>query len=373
MVRWICSVTYYGINNSYKAVDYIGDFVDWGPNMGAGWRTLTKDEWNYLIENNTKGRATVNDKNGYIFLPNDWSGPAFTANPDNFTTNVYSGDDWTAMENAGAVFLPSGPARNGTYPLIANDAKYCSSTSLNNDTSYVFTIYYNQSQSACTGTNRAYGCMVRLVSEGGGATPLDSAQAVKDLIDAIPTPVEYPTSGAAIGAALVAYNQLSDAAKGALDAADVQKMTDAATQYAALDAIAAIEAIPAEITYDPAVKAAIETAREKYDALSDPSKALVDAEVSQKLTNAEEAWAILVAKIEHNVSYMGKDGELKNEKVALLHIPDPAPEFNGYEFVRWDVKAGDFLEEGLRIKAVYTPIITTNPAAYDTLVYNGTP
>ena len=503
---WSTAATYYGINKSYKAVDYIGDFVDWGPNMGAGWRTLTKDEWNYLIENNTKGRATVNDKSGYIFLPNDWSGPAFTANPDNFTTNVYSGDDWTAMENAGAVFLPSGPARNGAYALIANDAKYSSSTSLNNDTSYVFTIYYNQSQSACTGTNRAYGCMVRLVTAGGAtpldsalavkdlieaipteitldaacvkaiedaraaydalsdnakgvldaadvkkltdaeqalkdlnqavaneviakinniplpvelklatrdsinnaraaydalnaeqkplvtnyqtlldaeddlaslnpgvppATPLDSAQAVKDLIDAIPTPVEYPTSGAAIEAALNAYNALSDAAKGALDAADVQKLNDAAAQYAALEAIAAIEAIPAEIVYDPAIKAAIETAREKYDALSDASKELVDDEVVAKLTNAEQAWADLVAKVEHNVSYMGKDGELKNEKVALLNIPDPAPDFNGYEFVRWDVKAGDFLEEGLRVKAVYTPIITTNPQGFDTLAYNG--
>ena len=640
---WSTAATYYGINNSDKFVDYPGDFVDWGPNMGAGWRTLTKDEWNYLIENNTKGRATVNDKNGYIFLPNDWSGPAFTPDPNNFTTNVYSGDDWTAMENAGAVFLPCGPARNRNSALVAMDVKYYSSTSLNNDSSYVFTIYYNQSQSACTGTNRAYGCMVRLVTEGGGATPLDSAQvvkdlidaipmpvtldaacvnavqaardaynalsdevkgaldpadvkkltdaeaaltalnqaeadkvvakinniptpvelklatrdsinnaraaydaltddqkllvsnyqtlldaeaalaelnkggsasvdivwdintginevainttspaykgitvttgkgnrfyqattdpnrlrfffsggagryafaqedgthftkvalissvamgewlrepsrigtdwvvsddykkatwigdadtvkiwdgasatawvdvdsivftvnafstpldsaqAVKDLIDAIPTPVEYPTSGPAVAAALNAFNQLSDAAKGALDDADVQKLNDVATQYAALEAIAAIENIPAEIVYDPAVKAAIETARDKYDALSDPSKALVDDEVVAKLTNAEQAWADLVALIEHNVSYMGKDGELKNEKVALLHIPDPAPEFNGYEFVRWDVKAGDFLEEGLRIKAIYTPIITTDPEAIENLVYNGT-
>ncbi len=204
------------------------------------------------------------------------------------------------------------------------------------------------------------------------ATPLDSAQAVKDLIDAIPTPVEYPTSGPAIAAALVAYQQLSDAAKGALDDADVQKMTDAAAQYAALDAIAAIEAIPAEIVYDPAVKAAIETARKKYDELIDASKAYVGEDKVQKLTKAEEAWAILVAKVEHNVSYIGKDGELKHETVALLHIPDPAPEFNGYEFVCWDVKAGDFLEEGLRIKAVYTPIITTNPVAIENLMYNGT-
>ena len=204
------------------------------------------------------------------------------------------------------------------------------------------------------------------------ATPLDSAQAVKGLIEAIREPLDATEAcGAEIAAALNAYDALSDAAKGALDAADVQKLNGAATQYPALEAIAAIEAIPAEIVYDPAVKPAIETAREKYDALIDASKALVDDEVVAKLTNAEEAWATLVAKIEHNVTYIGKDGELKNEKVALLHIPDPAPDFNGYEFVRWDVKGGDFLEEGLRIKAVYTPIITTNPQGFDTLAYNG--
>ncbi len=205
------------------------------------------------------------------------------------------------------------------------------------------------------------------------ATPLDSAQVVKGQIEAIRETLD-PTEacGAEIAAALDAYDALSDAAKGALDAADVQKLNDAATQYPALVAIAAIEAIPDEITYDPMTKSYIENAKAKYDELSDASKALVNTEDVQKLTNALEAWAILAAKIEHNVSYIGKDGELKNEKVALLHIPDPAPDFNGYEFVRWDVKAGDFLEEGLRVKAVYTPIITTNPAAYDTLVYNGT-
>ena len=205
------------------------------------------------------------------------------------------------------------------------------------------------------------------------ATPLDSAQAVKGQIEAIREPLD-PTEacGAEIAAALNAYDALSDAAKGALDAADVQKLNDAATQYPALEAIAAIDMIPAEITYDPMTKSYIEIAKAKYDALGDASKALVPEEKVNKLTNALEAWAILVAKIEHNVTYIGKDGELKNEKVALLHIPDPAPDFNGYEFVRWDVKAGDFLEEGLRVKAVYSPLITTNPVAYDTLVYNGT-
>ena len=293
---WSTESTYYGINNSYKAVDYIGDFVDWGPKMGAGWRTLTKDEWQYLIENNTKGRATVNDKSGYIFLPNDWSGPAFTPDPDNFTTNVYSGDDWTAMENAGAVFLPSGPARNGVYALIANDARYYSSTSLNNDTSYVFTIYYNQSQSACTGTNRAYGCMVRLVTEGGGATPLDSAQVVKDLIEAIPAEITLDAACVnAVQAARDAYNALSDATKGALDAVTVNKLTDAEAALTALNqaeadkVIAKINAIPQPVELKLATRDSIESARAAYEALNAEQKALVTNYT--KLTDAEAALA----------------------------------------------------------------------------------
>ena len=332
---WSTAATYYGINNSYKAVDYIGDFVDWGPNMGAGWRTLTKDEWNYLIENNTKGRATVNDKNGYIFLPDNWSGPAFTPDPDNFTTNVYSGDDWTAMENAGAVFLPSGPARNGTYALIANDAKYCSSTSLNNDSSYVFTIYYNQSQSACTGTKRAYGCMVRLVT-AGGASPIADAQAAKDLIDAIGE-VSYPGSKEAIKAAREAVDALGANAS-LLENADLQKLTDAETAYAQLlaQAVAAvknqIDALPDTPLTDATKKLSeynkVTDAREAYDALSDEEKAAVTN--YGKLEAAEAAFAAIGGGTGLNVSTedIGKvlcaDGSLyatKDEATAASKTP----------------------------------------------------
>ena len=512
---WSTEATYYGIHKSTSSDDYTGGVLkDWGENItSAEWRTLTNDEWRYVLQtrpnyNKLRGQAMVNGVNGYIFLPDEWelpTGLSFTPNPNNWTANVYDGADWTAMENAGAVFLPMAPRRSGIKVQKQTSGSYWTATkygsSDSGSSSWMFQFFVDGVKTDMS--SRYYGYSVRLTMPAVNtnpfdsaqavkelidaipvpvtlndssaiyaareafdalsdwaknaidaatvqkltdaetalntllvqgviakinnipqpvelklatrdsiqnaraaydaltadqkplvtnyqtlldaeaaladlnpgvppATPLDSAQAVKDLIDAIPDPVVYTEPcGDAITAARAGYDALSDAAKGALDAADVQKMTDAATQYAALDAIAAIDAIPAEIVYDPAVKAAIETAREKYDALIDASKALVDDEVVAKLTNAEKAWADLVAKVEHNVSYIGKDGELKNEIVALLHIPDPAPDFNGYEFVRWDVKAGDFIEEGLRIKAVYTPIITTNPQGFDTLAYNG--
>jgi len=201
-------------------------------------------------------------------------------------------------------------------------------------------------------------------------------EAVKDSIAAIGAEITYPESGAAIDAARSAYDALDDDLKPFVS--NYQTLLDAEDAYAdakqAHDAVAAavvdkINAIPVPVEYSS--KAAIDTARVAYDALLDTQKALITPEQLKVLTDAEATWAAIAEKVEHNVSYMGKDGELKNEKVALLHIPDPAPDFNGYEFVRWDVKAGDFLEEGLRVKAVYTPIITTNPQGFDTLAYNG--
>ncbi|MBR6017144.1 MAG: leucine-rich repeat protein [Paludibacteraceae bacterium] len=201
-------------------------------------------------------------------------------------------------------------------------------------------------------------------------------EAVKDSIAAIGAEITYPESGAAIDAARSAYDALDDDLKPFVS--NYQTLLDAEDAYAdakqAHDAVAAavvdkINAIPVPVEYSS--KAAIDTARVAYDALLDTQKALITPEQLKVLTDAEAAWAAIAAKVEHNVSYIGKDGELKHETVALLHIPDPAPDFNGYEFVRWDVKAGDFLEEGLRVKAVYTPIITTNPQGFDTLAYNG--
>ncbi len=166
--------------------------------------------------------------------------------------------------------------------MIANDAKYSSSTSLNNDTSYVFTIYYNQSQSACTGTNRAYGCMVRLVTEGGGAAPLDSAQAVKDLIEAIPVPVTLDAACVkAIEDARAAYDALSEATQGALDEATVNKLNQTITDYTALiqagaDAVTAkIAAIPQPVTLKLATRDSIQNARAAYDALNAYQKPMV--------------------------------------------------------------------------------------------------
>lgn len=107
-------------------------FTDWGINkiQNGGnqanlWRTLSKEEWEYLFSgrtNATKKRslARVNGINGYIFLPDTWSLPSglsFKANvSDSYFTNTYTIEQWSQMEQNGAIFLPSAGYREGkTY------------------------------------------------------------------------------------------------------------------------------------------------------------------------------------------------------------------------------------------------------------------
>ena len=111
--------------------DY-SDFVDWGvnhPSNGGNaanrWRTLTKDEWEYIYSGRKgaagkRSQGIIDGINGLILLPDSWSipsGMSFTPNANDWTTNTYSVADWTKMEEAGAVFLPAAGFRNGTGEL----------------------------------------------------------------------------------------------------------------------------------------------------------------------------------------------------------------------------------------------------------------
>ena len=100
-------------------------FVDWGINAISNggninylWRTLSYNEWNYLLNsrpsaNSKRGRATVDGKLGYVLLPDDWTLPdglSFTPRSA-YSSNIYTTGDWAQMETNGAVFLPCGGYR----------------------------------------------------------------------------------------------------------------------------------------------------------------------------------------------------------------------------------------------------------------------
>ena len=115
-------------NTSRDADDYT-TFYEWGNNAiynGGNeanlWRTLTYEEWQYLISerynySNLCGRATVNNVQGFVLLPDRWivpKGLSFSPRTKVDTTNIYTIEQWSRMEAAGAVFLPTAGRRSGT-------------------------------------------------------------------------------------------------------------------------------------------------------------------------------------------------------------------------------------------------------------------
>ena len=99
-----------------------------GGGQDSVWRTLTAEEWHYLIfkRNNAEnlyGVATIEGVNGVILLPDNWVTPQgiiFKSGLGNafgkkyFSQNNYNTNKWNKMQLAGAVFLPACGYRNGT-------------------------------------------------------------------------------------------------------------------------------------------------------------------------------------------------------------------------------------------------------------------
>ena len=116
-------------------------FTDWGiNNIGNNpqntWRTLTSDEWDYLINKRPNACAyytvaQVNGTNGLILLPDNWtvpkdiviaSGmntyvPGENYNDDYAAYQTFTAAEWKKLEKNGAVFLPASGWRwqDGVY------------------------------------------------------------------------------------------------------------------------------------------------------------------------------------------------------------------------------------------------------------------
>ena len=158
-------------------------YYDWGINSISGdaantWRTLTKDEWVYLLSTRTnaaklRSKAKINTDGtevcGLIILPDNWTWPTGVTgwgNNDgttaNYTTNTFTTAQWIAMEAAGAVFLPAAGSAYAANVSYANECGYYwASTSYSNANGYCL---YFTSNAFTPGSNRArnYGHSVRL-------------------------------------------------------------------------------------------------------------------------------------------------------------------------------------------------------------------
>ena len=169
----------YGNYYAYGQVDYsLNDQTgkaDWGynPISNGGnaenlWRTLTKDEWDYIlniryVDSGIRfAKAKVNEVNGLILLPDSWSASIYelqnTNNTDaSYDSNTIDLTSWNyTFENNGAVFLPlSGYRNNGSTYSIGNS--YYWTTSPKSSSAYSVS-----TKGVLIGVYRNDGCSVRL-------------------------------------------------------------------------------------------------------------------------------------------------------------------------------------------------------------------
>ncbi len=173
---------------AYGRFDIADSEYDWGRhnaisnggNSAGRWRTLTYDEWTYLLKYRTdagkkKALATIENvglhgsaMHGMLLLPDKWELPEGCGfqygYKEGYETNVYSVDQWNRMEGAGAVFLPAAGERSGvTVGMVGDYGCYWTTTSYTLESAYE--LYFLSTGYQFYQTDRATGHSVRLVME----------------------------------------------------------------------------------------------------------------------------------------------------------------------------------------------------------------
>ena len=177
-------------SSSEDSDDYISDSndnanTDWGVynaisnggNQPGMWRTLTHDEYEYLIysRNNAEnkyGNASINGIFGFVILPDSWTLPAgvsFTPGLNSSATisNTYNLEEWSLMEYNGAIFFPAAGYRTG---INIWDVNYgCSYWLITSDYDIQSAMYYDAYVEDVVYLfdwwSKSDGCSVRLVKD----------------------------------------------------------------------------------------------------------------------------------------------------------------------------------------------------------------
>ena len=168
------------IKDYFTKNDLTGDYAnaDWGVynavvnggNQTGLWRTLTGEEWGYLISIRTdasskKALASIDGINGLVLLPDNWTLPdglAFNSGISDYEQNTYSTTEWAKMEANGAVFLPAAGYRAGTGASSWNSqGEYWSSSAIQ----YLCIPICMRREAAAASYYVTYGRSVRLVQD----------------------------------------------------------------------------------------------------------------------------------------------------------------------------------------------------------------
>lgn len=182
----------YGMSQSTTGTgssnDYKGNFVDWGKavnnQLGSGWRTLTKDEWEYIFNTRTGATigsndscryafASVNGVNSIILFPDneDFSWPDGVDIPNNINyqngwqNNItFDITAWKKLESAGCVLLPAAGYRTGSSIEHDNQVGYYWTKTPGSLSQNVYAATFSDyPYTGHVGNNRSKGYSVRLV------------------------------------------------------------------------------------------------------------------------------------------------------------------------------------------------------------------
>ena len=139
---------FYDLTGAYSNADWgVYNAISNGGNMGGQWRTLTQDEWHYMLYDRSTlsgilyAYGSVNGVNGVILLPDNWSESTYSLNDTNtsnsddvsFSSNIISVSQWGILETAGAVFLPCAGLRENVWVDYVGSKGYYWSVSLADD------------------------------------------------------------------------------------------------------------------------------------------------------------------------------------------------------------------------------------------------
>ena len=171
-------------NNSSNYDDY-PTFVDWGVNQIGSyapntWRTLTNEEWEYIIKGRYNaeelvGVAQVNGVNGLILLPDGWTCPDDVTFKPGFHENdgkeyyaehqTFSASEWSILESSGAVFIPAAGFRNydgnSNVSGVGSISCYWNFPPIGYE--YEYFLFFHSDEVGVDYDSRCYGFSVRLV------------------------------------------------------------------------------------------------------------------------------------------------------------------------------------------------------------------
>jgi hypothetical protein len=183
----------YDLTGTYANADWgVYNPISNGGGQAGQWRTLTKDEWVWVLGPNSNAnpgtncrtsstvngtpnaryaKAKVNNLQGVILFPDSYTHPSGVAQPvginetgnTGWNGNNYSTTDFGLMQDNGAVFLPAAGGRIGTSVNYVGSSSGYWSASYGN--SYgACSVYFGGSDLNPQGSSsRSYGRSVRLV------------------------------------------------------------------------------------------------------------------------------------------------------------------------------------------------------------------